>query len=145
VPDRPERRRAGPGHGAGDPDDDAGGPPARHPAGTQNPGLRSQRRSDRPRKPRLCLKPPGDGTRLELSSPAGLEQVEQPVTGDAAADGSTFTGQEGLRGTLAPLVSRGLTGDGVDAANMILFLASSAAGWITGQTIPADGGYSLAL
>ncbi|AEF39227.1 SDR family NAD(P)-dependent oxidoreductase [Hoyosella subflava] len=36
-------------------------------------------------------------------------------------------------------------GDPEDAANMILFLASGAAGWVTGQTIPVNGGYSLAL
>jgi len=36
-------------------------------------------------------------------------------------------------------------GEPEDAANMILFLASGAAGWVTGQTIPVNGGYSLAL
>jgi len=30
-----------------------------------------------------------------------------------------------------------------DAANMILFLASNAASWITGQTYPVNGGYSV--
>jgi 2-hydroxycyclohexanecarboxyl-CoA dehydrogenase len=32
-----------------------------------------------------------------------------------------------------------------DAAGMATFLASEAAGWITGQTIPVNGGYSFAL
>jgi 2-hydroxycyclohexanecarboxyl-CoA dehydrogenase len=32
-----------------------------------------------------------------------------------------------------------------DASNMILFLASDAASWITGQTYPVNGGYSFAL
>jgi 3-oxoacyl-[acyl-carrier protein] reductase len=32
-----------------------------------------------------------------------------------------------------------------DAANMILFLASDAAEWITGQTYPVNGGYSFAV
>jgi 2-hydroxycyclohexanecarboxyl-CoA dehydrogenase len=36
-------------------------------------------------------------------------------------------------------------GEPDDAANMVLFLASGAAGWITGQTIPVNGGYSMAL
>jgi 2-hydroxycyclohexanecarboxyl-CoA dehydrogenase len=36
-------------------------------------------------------------------------------------------------------------GEPDDAANMILFLASDAAGWVTGQTIPVNGGYSLTL
>ncbi len=32
-----------------------------------------------------------------------------------------------------------------DVANMVLFLASGASSWITGQTYPVNGGYSLAL
>lgn len=34
-------------------------------------------------------------------------------------------------------------GEPSDAANMILFLGSDAASWITGQTYPVNGGYSL--
>lgn len=34
-------------------------------------------------------------------------------------------------------------GQPTDAANMILFLASEAASWITGQTYPVNGGYSV--
>jgi 2-hydroxycyclohexanecarboxyl-CoA dehydrogenase len=36
-------------------------------------------------------------------------------------------------------------GEPDDAANMILFLASDAASWITGQTYPVNGGYSFAV
>jgi 2-hydroxycyclohexanecarboxyl-CoA dehydrogenase len=36
-------------------------------------------------------------------------------------------------------------GEPEDAANMILFLASDASSWITGQTIPVNGGYSFAM
>jgi 3-oxoacyl-[acyl-carrier protein] reductase len=36
-------------------------------------------------------------------------------------------------------------GEPADAANLILFLASDAASWITGQTYPVNGGYSVAL
>ena len=36
-------------------------------------------------------------------------------------------------------------GEPEDAANMILFLASDAAAWITGQTVPVNGGYSMTL
>lgn len=36
-------------------------------------------------------------------------------------------------------------GEPEDAAAMVVFLASEAAGWVTGQTIPVNGGYSLAL
>ena len=32
-----------------------------------------------------------------------------------------------------------------DAAAMVAFLASDAASWITGQTYPVNGGYSLAV
>lgn len=36
-------------------------------------------------------------------------------------------------------------GEPDDAARMVLFLASDAASWITGQTYPVNGGYALAL
>jgi NAD(P)-dependent dehydrogenase (short-subunit alcohol dehydrogenase family) len=36
-------------------------------------------------------------------------------------------------------------GEPEDAANMILFLASDASSWMTGQTVPVNGGYSFAL
>jgi 3-oxoacyl-[acyl-carrier protein] reductase len=32
-----------------------------------------------------------------------------------------------------------------DVANMVLFLASDASGWVTGQTYPVNGGFSFAL
>ncbi|GAB3571289.1 SDR family oxidoreductase [Amycolatopsis endophytica] len=36
-------------------------------------------------------------------------------------------------------------GEPADAANLILFLASEEASWITGQTYPVNGGYSFAV
>lgn len=36
-------------------------------------------------------------------------------------------------------------GEPADAAAAILFLSSESAGWITGQTLPVNGGYSLTL
>jgi 3-oxoacyl-[acyl-carrier protein] reductase len=36
-------------------------------------------------------------------------------------------------------------GEPSDVANMVLFLASDASSWITGQTYPVNGGYSFAL
>ena len=32
-----------------------------------------------------------------------------------------------------------------DVANMILYLSSDAAAWVTGQTYPVNGGFSFAL
>lgn len=37
------------------------------------------------------------------------------------------------------------TGQPEDAANLVLFLTSDAASWMTGQTVPVNGGYSFAL
>jgi 3-oxoacyl-[acyl-carrier protein] reductase len=36
-------------------------------------------------------------------------------------------------------------GQPTDIANMALFLASDASSWITGQTYPVNGGFTLAL
>ncbi|TCP48492.1 3-oxoacyl-[acyl-carrier protein] reductase [Tamaricihabitans halophyticus] len=36
-------------------------------------------------------------------------------------------------------------GEPTDASGMVAFLASAAAGWISGQTIPVNGGYSVTL
>jgi 2-hydroxycyclohexanecarboxyl-CoA dehydrogenase len=43
-----------------------------------------------------------------------------------------------LRGYVIPRL-----GEPADAANMILFLASDASSWITGQTFPVNGGFSF--
>jgi 3-oxoacyl-[acyl-carrier protein] reductase len=43
-----------------------------------------------------------------------------------------------LRGYVIPRL-----GEPTDAANMILFLASDASSWITGQTFPVNGGFSF--
>jgi 3-oxoacyl-[acyl-carrier protein] reductase len=36
-------------------------------------------------------------------------------------------------------------GEPEDVANMILYLSSDAASWITGQTYPVNGGYTFSL
>ncbi len=51
--------------------------------------------------------------------------------------------EEALKRMLRHYVIRRM-GEPTDAANMILFLASDAASWITGQTYPVNGGYSFA-
>lgn len=46
----------------------------------------------------------------------------------------------------APTIARtplGRLGEPEDIANAILFLSSPAASWITGQTLPVDGGYTV--
>lgn len=49
-----------------------------------------------------------------------------------------------LKRMLSSYVIRRL-GEPDDAANLVLFLASDAASWITGQTYPVNGGYSFAV
>ena len=51
-------------------------------------------------------------------------------------------GDEALSRMLKSYVIRRL-GEPADAANMILFLSSDAANWITGQTYPVNGGYAV--
>lgn len=52
--------------------------------------------------------------------------------------------EEGLKRMLKVYRIKRL-GQPEDAANMILFLSSDASSWITGQTIPVNGGYSFAM
>jgi 2-hydroxycyclohexanecarboxyl-CoA dehydrogenase len=52
--------------------------------------------------------------------------------------------EEAVKRALRHYVIRRL-GEPSDVANMILFLASDAASWITGQTYPVNGGYSFAV
>jgi NAD(P)-dependent dehydrogenase (short-subunit alcohol dehydrogenase family) len=55
-----------------------------------------------------------------------------------------FLGSERSRQQLSRYVIRRY-GEPDDIAAMVLFLASGAAGWITGQTYPVNGGYSFAV
>ena len=50
---------------------------------------------------------------------------------------------EAVKRMLRQYVIRRL-GDPSDVANMVLFLASDASSWVTGQTYPVNGGYSFA-
>jgi 2-hydroxycyclohexanecarboxyl-CoA dehydrogenase len=51
-------------------------------------------------------------------------------------------GDEAVSRMLKSYIIRRL-GEPADAANMILFLSSDAANWITGQTYPVNGGYAV--
>jgi NAD(P)-dependent dehydrogenase (short-subunit alcohol dehydrogenase family) len=62
---------------------------------------------------------------------------ERPVESEASPD---F--QEAQKQRLRPYIIR-RRGEPEDAATMITFLASPVAGWITGQTYPVNGGYTV--
>jgi 3-oxoacyl-[acyl-carrier protein] reductase len=65
-----------------------------------------------------------------------LSSMNTPGVASAVADPAV------LKKILSNYVIRRL-GEPGDAANMVLFLASDAASWITGQTYPVNGGYSF--
>jgi NAD(P)-dependent dehydrogenase (short-subunit alcohol dehydrogenase family) len=74
------------------------------------------------------------------------------ITVNAVAPGPTDTeafdamasDPPALRTRLAAMTPLGRMGTPEDAARLIAFLCSDDAGWITGQVIVSDGGYSLA-
>ena len=80
---------------------------------------------------------------------AALEYARQNITVNGGAPGYILTpAREALGGpeALAQMASQiplGRLGDPVDIANTMLFLASDAAAYITGQTIVVDGGSTL--
>lgn len=57
---------------------------------------------------------------------------------------SLMENEEYARKTLSHYVIRRF-GEPEDAANMILFVSSAAASWVTGQTYPVNGGYDFAV
>ena len=62
--------------------------------------------------------------------------TETPLTEDMLA--------EGRREKVLQQYALNRLGRPEDAANVVTFLASDAASWITGQTFPVNGGYSMA-
>jgi NAD(P)-dependent dehydrogenase (short-subunit alcohol dehydrogenase family) len=77
--------------------------------------------------------------------------AERGITVNAVAPGPPATeafdtmaaDPAALRERLAALTPMGRIGTPEDAARLIAFLCSDEAGWITGQVIVSDGGYSL--
>lgn len=65
-----------------------------------------------------------------------LSTIKTPGVASALADPDT------VRKALRKYVIRRF-GEPSDAANLVLFLASDAASWITGQTYPVNGGYAI--
>ncbi len=67
-----------------------------------------------------------------------LSGVRTPGVADLVPDDET------MKKVLRSYVIRRM-GEPDDAANMVLFLASDAASWITGQTYPVNGGYAVSM
>jgi 3-oxoacyl-[acyl-carrier protein] reductase len=55
-----------------------------------------------------------------------------------------FADEERVKRTFEKYIVR-RPGEPIDVANMVLFLASGASSWISGQTYPVDGGFMVAL
>src|SRR5215217_9651020 len=55
-----------------------------------------------------------------------------------------WQGQEGGAERMKPLYPLGRVGEPEDVAGAVVFLASTDAAWITGHTLPVDGGLLLA-
>jgi NAD(P)-dependent dehydrogenase (short-subunit alcohol dehydrogenase family) len=68
---------------------------------------------------------------------------------NAVAPGTIRTrvweGQEGGAARMQPLYPLGRVGEPEDVAGAVAFLASSDAAWITGHTLPVDGGLLLSV
>lgn len=66
-----------------------------------------------------------------------------PGPTDTEAFASMAADPEELRARLAALTPMGRVGTPEDAARLIAFLCSEDGGWVTGQLVFSDGGYSL--
>ncbi|MFI7709066.1 SDR family oxidoreductase [Nonomuraea sp. NPDC049480] len=75
----------------------------------------------------------GDGIRVNTAS-AGL--LDNPV-------GRSFPGFESMSANTVAATPMGRLATPADLANLVMLLASPGAGWVTGQTVVADGGMSL--
>jgi 3-oxoacyl-[acyl-carrier protein] reductase len=69
--------------------------------------------------------------------------AERGITVNAVNPGPTDSGwmDEEVRRSLLPRFPQGRIGTPEDAARLVAFLASDAAGWITGQVIHSEGGF----
>jgi NAD(P)-dependent dehydrogenase (short-subunit alcohol dehydrogenase family) len=93
------------------------------------------------------------GSEAYSSAKAGLTSLTGHLAATLAHDGvrvnavapgtirtRVWDGQEGGADRLAPMYPLGRVGEPEDVAAAVAFLASSDAAWITGHTLPVDGG-----
>lgn len=98
------------------------------------------------------------GSEPYSSAKAGLTALTKNLAVYLAADGvrvnavapgtirtRVWDGQEGGAERMKPLYPLGRVGEPEDVASAVAFLASSDAAWITGHTLPVEGGLLLAL
>jgi 3-oxoacyl-[acyl-carrier protein] reductase len=79
-----------------------------------------------------------------LTVSLSLALAPRGITVNAVNPGPTDTGwmDDETRAWLLPRFPLGRIGVAADAARLVAFLASSEAGWITGQVIHSEGGFA---
>ncbi len=90
---------------------------------------------------------------VQLTKTLGLTWGPAGIRANAVAAGMTRTNLtsgviDGMPDLIDGMLARqGLkrVGEAGDIANAVLFLTSPAAGWITGQTLAVDGGFSTGM
>ena len=77
---------------------------------------------------------------LNLASSLASDGIRVNTVAPATIRTRNWDGQEGGADRFRPLYPLGRVGEPEDVAGAVAFLASSDAAWITGHTLPVDGG-----
>ena len=77
---------------------------------------------------------------LNLASSLAADGIRVNTVAPATIRTRNWDGQEGGADRFRPLYPLGRVGEPEDVAGAVAFLASSDAAWITGHTLPVDGG-----
>jgi NAD(P)-dependent dehydrogenase (short-subunit alcohol dehydrogenase family) len=85
---------------------------------------------------------------IGLTNSVALEVARKNIRVNAIAPGSVMTpllkgmfgSEQGARDTVLPMIPMGRISDPAEIANLVLFLASDGASFITGQAVVIDGG-----